>query len=379
MSPPGDTAGGWEQARNILCVRLDNLGDLLMTTPALRALKAGHPDRRLCLLGSPAACAAAPYVAELDEAIDYAAPWVKQTGAAADRGADLAMIEHLRGRRFDAAVIFTVYSQNPLPAALFCHLAGIPLRLAHSRENPYQLLSHWLPETEPQQRIRHEVRRQLDLVASVGASSTELRLSFAPQPQDYGRVHELLHRRGLQPEGPWLLVHPGATAPSRRYPARGFAQAIELLLRRGGPPVVFAGSAQEQPLVEEIREQIAFPTSSLAGELSLGQCGAAIGLASVLLANNSGPVHLAAALGTPVVDLYALTNPQHTPWQVPSRVLFQDVPCRFCFKSVCPQGHHRCLEGVTPEQVAEAVESLLEPPARPMPPPLPGLAMEMQA
>jgi ADP-heptose:LPS heptosyltransferase len=68
---------------------------------------------------------------------------------------------------------------------------------------------------------------------------------------------------------------------------------------------------------------------------------------------------VAAAVGTPVVDLYALTNPQHTPWKVRNRVLFQDVPCRFCFKSSCPQGHHACLTGVRPEWVVEAVKSLL--------------------
>ena len=73
------------------------------------------------------------------------------------------------------------------------------------------------------------------------------------------------------------------------------------------------------------------------------------------MANNTGPVHIAAAVGTPVVDLYALTNPQHTPWGVPNRVLFHDVPCKYCYKSVCPQGHHDCLRLVRPEDVVTAV------------------------
>jgi ADP-heptose:LPS heptosyltransferase len=79
----------------------------------------------------------------------------------------------------------------------------------------------------------------------------------------------------------------------------------------------------------------------------------------VLLAGNTGPVHLAAAVGTPVVDLYALTNPQHTPWAVPSVVLSRDVPCRWCYSSVCPEGHHRCLRGVTPREIVEAALSLV--------------------
>jgi ADP-heptose:LPS heptosyltransferase len=81
--------------------------------------------------------------------------------------------------------------------------------------------------------------------------------------------------------------------------------------------------------------------------------------APLLLCNNSGPVHVAAAVGTPVVDLYALTNPQHTPWAVPHRVLFHDVPCKYCYKSFCPEGHHDCLRLVPPATVVEAALSLL--------------------
>jgi ADP-heptose:LPS heptosyltransferase len=98
---------------------------------------------------------------------------------------------------------------------------------------------------------------------------------------------------------------------------------------------------------------------SLAGQLNLGELGGLLEQASLLLSNNTGPVHVAAALGTPVVDLYALTNPQHTPWNVPNRVLFHDVPCKFCYKSVCPEGHHNCLRLVSPREVVEAVRSLL--------------------
>src|SRR5205823_12648818 len=91
---------------------------------------------------------------------------------------DLALIERLREEPFDAAVVFTVYSQNPMPAAMVCYLSGIPLRLAHSRENPYQLLTDWVADPEPQAFVRHEVRRQLDLVATVGARTEDLRRSL---------------------------------------------------------------------------------------------------------------------------------------------------------------------------------------------------------
>jgi len=103
------------------------------------------------------------------------------------------------------------------------------------------------------------------------------------------------------------------------------------------------------------------PAISLAGQLDLGELAALIDAADVLVANNSGPAHLAAALATPVVDLYALTNPQHTPWLVPARVLNHPVPCRNCLKSRCPEGHHDCLRRVAPEDVAGAAIELLAP------------------
>src|SRR5439155_6737707 len=129
--------------------------------------------------GSAIAC----HVPDVDDVIAFDAPWVK-TDSADEADAVLALRDTLASRRFDGAVIFTVYSQNPLPAAMLCHLAGIPLRLAHCRENPYHLLSDWVPETEPQDGIRHEVRRQLDLVAAVGARTNDERLSFRVTAED---------------------------------------------------------------------------------------------------------------------------------------------------------------------------------------------------
>jgi ADP-heptose:LPS heptosyltransferase len=118
-------------------------------------------------------------------------------------------------------------------------------------------------------------------------------------------------------------------------------------------------AAPTRPASSRSRAGHEVPLIDLTGELSLGELGALIGQSALLLANNSGPAHIAAALRTPVVDLYALTNPQHMPWRTASRVLFHDVPCRNCFKSVCPEGHHACLRGVAPAQVALAALELL--------------------
>jgi lipopolysaccharide heptosyltransferase II len=353
------SASEWRAARNVLAIRLDNMGDVLMTSPALRAIKASGPQRRVTLLTSEAGAAVARYIPEVDEVIRYDAPWVKSVWQVSSIAA-LRCLSQITERGFDAAVIFTVYSQSALPGAMLAWLGGIPLRLAHSRENPYQLLSDWVSEPEPQGEIRHEVRRQLELVSSVGYSTTDERLSFLVDPQERAQAMAKLERAGIDPRRPYIVVHPGATAASRRYPALQFAAATKLIAQDSQHQIVITGATEERQLAETVRVRGARGSVALCGELSLGELGAVIEQAALLIANNTGPVHIAAALGTPVVDLYALTNPQHTPWRVLSRVLFQDVPCKYCYKSVCPEQHHACLREVTPQAVAHAARELLQ-------------------
>ncbi|MBY4896085.1 lipopolysaccharide heptosyltransferase II [Cupriavidus sp. AU9028] len=368
----------WREARKILCVRLDNMGDVLMTSPAMQALKDSGPNRHLTLLTSSGAAPVASHLPMVDAVLTWDAPWVKGTRGPLGRGSGAtvqSMAQRLQDEGFDAAVIFTVYSQSPLPAALLCTMAGIPLRLAHCRENPYQMLSDWVPETEPQQQIRHEVQRQLDLVATVGATAADERMRFRVQPHDRRAVQRRIDALRATAQGPCVVMHAGATAESRQWPADRFAQAARQLATEQGALVLLTGGQSEQPLVESVRDAAAHPAVvSVAGELTLGQMGALLDAADLLISNNSGPVHLAAALGTPVVDLYALTNPQHTPWMVPHRTLFADVPCRYCYKSVCPQQHHRCLRDVEVAQVCEAAVALLAG-AQPAPDALPALTL----
>lgn len=348
----------WKHAEHILCVRLDSLGDVLMTTPAIRALRGSRAGRRITLLTSPAGAKVARLVPEIDRVIVYEAPWMKATAPRSDSGAEHAMAERLRRERYDAAVIFTVYSQNPLPSAFLCYLADIPLRLAHCHENPYQLLTDWAPDHEPADGIRHEVQRQLDLVAAVGCQTTDEHLSLRVTEEAGGRMGALLAGLGISPGRPWAVIHPGASAASRRYPIEGFGE-VARRLAADGFDILFTGSEKERGLIERARAVMSAPSHSLAGRLALEDLAALIARAPLLITNNTGPAHIAAAVETPVVVLYALTNPQHTPWCVHNRVLFHDVPCRLCYKSVCPLGHGDCLRLITPEQVVGAAYDLL--------------------
>lgn len=263
----------WSSARNVLCVRLDNLGDVLMTTPALRQ---SLPGRRIVLLASRSGAQMAAHVDEVDEVIVYEAPWMKATPARSNLP-DVAMMRTLAARRFDAAVIFTVYTQSALPAAFLCWLAGIPLRLAYCRENPYHLLTDWAAESEPHHGIRHEVQRQLDLVASIGCSTDDARLSFRVSEEARQRAMHKLSQTGLDATRPWLLIHPGATAPSRRYPPVLFGAVARQLHLRHGWQIVFTGTAGERELVARIAADMQVPAHSVAGALTVEELAAVVG------------------------------------------------------------------------------------------------------
>lgn len=348
--------------KRILCVRLDHLGDVLMTTPALRALRESAPGRHLTLLASPAGAPIAPYLDDIDDLIVYDAPWVNPAprGTPADH---TAMIDRLRAGRFDAAAIFTVYSQNPLPAATLCFQAGIARRLAHCRENPYSLLTDWIVEPEPHASVRHEVERQLALVGAIGARTADPRMRIAVRDADRDALRARLAALGIARGERLIVLHPGATSSSRRYPPAQYACALDALIRAADCRVLLSGTRDEAALTRAVRDAAQPATRArlvdLAGAFAFGEFVALLDTADLLIANNSGPVHVAAALGTPVVNLYALTNPQHTPWHTPHRLLYRDVACRWCYRGECPAGHHACLLGIAAAEVAAAALDLL--------------------
>jgi ADP-heptose:LPS heptosyltransferase len=262
------------------------------------------------------------------------------------------MIAQLRERRFDGAVIFTSFRQSSLPSAYLCYLAGIPLRLAASIDGPGSLLTtrHKHPE-----RMMHEVERGLDLIGAIGLGTQALDLVLRPRDEDRRQAAEIVapFRR------PIVVVHPGCSMPARTYPWEMFAQACDLLIERLNATVVLTGVESERDLAARIRARMQHEAVDLAGELPFGVFCALIEAADLTVTNNTGPMHVSAALKTPVVALFALTNPpeQWGPWRVPHRQLFREVPCRLCYHHVCPY-HHECLD-IAPDEVVAATRELL--------------------
>lgn len=313
----------WSNVKNILCIRPDNMGDLVMSGPALRALKQGL-RARITLLTSSMAAGIAPFISEIDEVIVFDLPWVK-TKESAGPEALIKLVDKLKNYHFDAAVIFTVFSQNPLPSAMIAYQAGISRVLAYCRENPYGLITDWVSEEEPFYYIMHQVERDLKLVSSVCEPIADKRLKISVRDTEWALIENKLRGIGFSMQNPWLIIHAGVSEKKRQFPNELWTGVASQLIGEGFQ-VLLTGSTGEKPLVASLQNEIGEGAFDTAGFFNIGQLITLISHASLLLSVNTGTVHIAAAVGTPVLVLYAQTNPQHTPWMVPNKVIEFPVP-----------------------------------------------------
>ncbi|MCL5962624.1 MAG: glycosyltransferase family 9 protein [Chloroflexi bacterium] len=353
----------WRDVTNVLLLRLDSLGDVLVTTPAIHAVRANLPAARISLLASSVGAEAGYLNPDVDDVIVYSAPWMDANRVLAhDSEREFDVVRRLSQRNFDGAIIFTSYHQSSLPAAYLCYLAGIPLRHAASTDGSGSLLTS--RHRHPPQ-IVHEVEHGLDLVAGLGFPADKKDLVLRPRPGDHHRATELVEALRIKNDRPLVVIHPGCSVQARTYPWGSYVKVADLLVERLGCQVLWTGMPGEVDLVERIRSWTKWPTHSLAGHTNLGTLAAIISQSDLLITNNTGPMHVSAAMKTPVVALFALTNPpeQWGPWMVSHRILNEPTPCAYCYARTCTVGH-QCLTLVSADKVVEAAESLLRERAR---------------
>jgi ADP-heptose:LPS heptosyltransferase len=344
--PAADLAASpdWTVMDRILLVRPDNLGDVVMRTPALRALRAAAPQARLDMFVSPAGSALRPLLADLDGLVTVAPSW-QQVATDATPGrlaaAEFALVDLLAGRGYDAAVVFTSPTQSPWPAVHAAMLAGVRVRVAQSAEFGGAVASHWVT---PPPEGTHQVDRCLHLLAAVGVTPLGRRPALHVPESGRGLADDALRGAGRSAGDAFAVLAPGASCSSRRYPAAGFAR-VARQLAAAGLPVLVTGTANEADLVagvvdgaghRGVRTLPVLPVEGLAGVIEQ---------AAVAVTNNSGGMHLADALGTPVVVAWAGTEPVGVmgPRAVPSVLLGRTVPCSPCRQFRCPYAHE-CLD-----------------------------------
>jgi ADP-heptose:LPS heptosyltransferase len=334
----------WQAVRRVLVVRADNLGDVVLASPAIRALRRAAPAASVDLLVSPAGAQVAPMIPGVADVLTFSATW-QQAGVPAPPVADLGeheqrLVARLRAGEYDVLVVFTSHSQSPWPAAYAGMLAGIPVRAVHSAEFGGAVATHWVT---PPPVGGHQVDRCLHLLAALGVPDDGIGLALDIPPLD------------RPVPGPCVVLAPGGSCPSKRYPPDRFAE-VAALLARAGLAVLVTGSPREAALVDEVVTGAAHPGVTALGDVGVPQLAATIAAADLVVCNNSGCLHLADAAGTPVVCTYAGTEArtEMPPRTAPARLLHRRVPCSPCRQFRCPY-HHECLD-VAPDEVA--VEAL---------------------
>jgi heptosyltransferase-2 len=360
------------------------LGDAIMTTPALRRLREALPRTQITLLTSAKLADLWLHQPFLDDVLVFSpgqSPW--KTAAL------------LRERQFDAGLIFP----NSFRSALEFRLAGIPRRVGYARAWRTWLLTDPVParaqavpmrkrsrdeilrmtSTPVDQAIptakvtsilaqAHQAHEYLTLAAAFGASTTILPPTIHVTPEEIAAARD---RLGIDPKDearPWFGLNPGAEyGPAKRWPETSFVEAAVHISSKTGCRWVIFGGPGDIPAARRIEDEIQTRSGSskpvtlnLAGKTTLRQLAAALQLCRVVITNDTGPMHLASAVGTPVVVPFGSTSPELTGpvFATNARILKTGAACAPCFLKECPIDS-RCLREITPDRVARAVLELL--------------------
>jgi ADP-heptose:LPS heptosyltransferase len=330
----------------VMVARLDSDGDVLLAGPAIRAVAAA--GAHVTMLCSSRGAQAARLLPGIEVIKRFDAPWVLADPPAVQRAEILRLIDDIAASAIDQALILTSFHQSPLPLALILRMAGVGTIAATSVDYPGSLLDvrHLMSDDT------HEVERSLSLAATLGFQLAE---------GDDGRLAvDVGVPNPLALDGrPYVVVHPGASVPARAWSPESNAAAVEALVSAGWRVVVTGGPA-EYRLGEAVSRggRIA---DNLSGSTDLAQLAAVLRDAAAVVVGNTGPAHLAAAVGTPVVSVFAPTVSAlgWRPWMVPYVILgLQDIGCAGCRSTVCPIAGQPCLGSISAEDIVAAVAAV---------------------
>jgi ADP-heptose:LPS heptosyltransferase len=342
------------ERRHVLIARLDNTGDVLLSGPAVRAVAATARVTYVCRRGAAEAAAMLPGVERI---LVARADWIEADAEPVTRARTFALVDALAALGCDQAVVLTSFHQSPLPFALLLRLAGLPTVAAISTDYAGSLLTvrHRVDDGI------HEVLRNLSLVATLG---------YRLPTGDDGRLRVLAGSTppAIVPDGPYVVLHPGASVPARAWSLERMAVVAAGLAAEGWRVAVTGGRGEAAATAWVCRYAAGHrDAEGRSAVVDLGGCTNLATLAGVLagaravVTGNTGPAHLAAAVGTPVVSIYAPTVPhvRWRPWGVPHVLLGdQDIACAGCRARECPVAGHPCIDALDPVEVIAAIDAL---------------------
>jgi heptosyltransferase-2 len=326
-----------------ILVRLPNwVGDAVLALPALDSIRRAYPEAEIWAAG-PA------WIADLlprRGAVAGVIPAATGRGAAALK----ASARELRSRKFDLGILFT----NSFGSALELRLARIPERWGYARDGRGFLLTRRIPAPAAGSGL-HQAVSYLNLLARLGLDAGRPEPRLEVEPEDAARADEMLRRAGRVPGRPFVVLGPGAAyGTAKRWPAARFIELGVRLQREADAEIVLVGTAGEESLSAGIAAGLVRPALDFTGRTTLRELAALLGRARLVVINDTGPMHIANALGVPVVAVFGPTDPAATgPLRTPAAVLKKDVACWPCLYRTCPYDH-RCMIRI---EAAEAFEA----------------------
>lgn len=349
MSPPRPTD---PPVRRIAVLRALYLGDLLLAVPALRALRAGFPAAEITLLGLP-----------------WAEPFARRFGRYVDRfvvfpgypGIAEAPVDPMTTRRFIAAqraygydLVVQMHGSGRTSNAVALALGGRVTAGYYEHEPPAGLtIGAPYPYDQP------EVRRNLGLAGLLGCGTEDTKLEFPLERGDHAEAEALLGGFAAK-RRPWIGLHAGSRSPARRWPAEYFATVGDYLAREYGARIILTGGPGDAETVRAVAERMATRPLDVSGATSLGGLAALIQRLDLCIGNDTGPSHLACAVGTPSVTIFGPADPHR--WAPLDHSLHpiarRSVACSPCGHWECPIDH-RCLRGLRPQEVIQTARRLL--------------------
>ncbi|MEW6594891.1 MAG: lipopolysaccharide heptosyltransferase II [Thermodesulfobacteriota bacterium] len=337
------------QPRTILVRSTNWVGDAIMTTPAVRTIRANFPGAKISILAYPWVAdifAASPHV---DEVLIY-----QKKGRHQGLHGLWQLGRELRERCFDMAILL----QNAFEAALLANLAGIPVRAGYRRDGRGLLLTHGVT-IRPEVRRLHQVHYYQGLLAELGLSlgPDELFLQLPTETSRWAREF-LASRRPRRVVG----LNPGAAyGPAKKWAAERYAGLAARLHREYGATLLVFGTAADQEAAALIKAEAPEQVVDLSGKTTLAEAMALIGCCDAFVTNDSGLMHVAAAQKVPLVAIFGSTDEVATgPFCHTAVILKKALPCSPCFKTHCRFGHYQCMAGIEVDEVFVAVAGLLE-------------------
>jgi heptosyltransferase-2 len=330
-----------------ILIRCPNwVGDSILAVPAMKALRSRFPDSELTLL-------ARPWVAGLFTSAPFLdRVWSEPKARGVRQWTRLT--REIRARRFDLAILFP----NSFESALTIFLGGIPQRLGYSTDGRGFLLTE---AVMPAAKARHQVHYYLDLVKALSAGVDRPSIEISATAEEKSEARKLLAAEGIAEGTPFLVLNPGAAYGSaKRWGEDRFAEVGKRLAAEFGLTAVIVGSESERRLAQDIHDRMDRRAAVLSGKTTLETLLGVLSQASLMITNDSGPMHIAAALGTPTIAIFGSTDEQVTgPFGARARIVKHPVECSPCMLRVCPIDH-RCMDRISADDVFRAAKDLLQ-------------------